>query len=66
MADIWNWKINQRLNVERSNFRVATIENSNGIELKIKIDKTQFIYIEKGKYENRQVVRNIEWMNKIW
>ena len=29
MANIWNWKINERSNVERPNLQVTTIENEN-------------------------------------
>ena len=48
---------------------VTTIESENSIELKIEIDKAlKFIYIEGQVWESAklQVVRNIEWINKIW
>ena len=61
MADIYYFKINERLNLERLNLGVPSYETiQNKIE-KIK----QFIYIngQIWELEKLRVVQNIEWTN---
>ena len=62
MANISNFKINERLNVERLNLQVTTIENEK------REDKTsKFIYIKGQISESAKlrVVQNIESKNNF-
>ena len=60
MANISNFKINERSNVEMPNLRLTTLENENWEE-----KKSKFIYIKGQIWESTKLrlVRNIEWTN---
>ena len=62
MANISNFKINERSNVERLNLRVTTIRNENWE------DKASKFFQIKGQISESpklRMVRNIEWTNNL-
>ena len=58
MANISNFKINERSNVEMPNLRLTTLENENW-------EESEFIHIKGQIWESTKLrlVRNIEWTN---